>query len=251
MKTIYIAIQDVSTRSWAPVARVDKTGEQYRLRYTKGAEQVEGFDGFVRMQDLQSEFISSELFPLLKNRVLPRSRPEFASYARWLGRDKDSLDFFEELALTGGLRGTDNIELIPMPEKSENGTYDSLFFVHGVRHLSEHAESIIKGLSLGSRIYLAADIQNEYDMHALLLRTGVPVSLIGYVPRYYSQEFSSLLQADPKSVVVTIEKVNISAPPPFRVLCKLSAPWPESFTACQAASYQLLVQDPVSVRTVN
>src|ERR1700756_2593591 len=81
-------------------------GEQYRLRYTKGAEQVEGFDGFARMQDLQSEFISSELFPLLKNRVLPRNRPEFASYASWLGRDKESLDFFEELAVTGGLRGT-------------------------------------------------------------------------------------------------------------------------------------------------
>lgn len=240
MKTIFLALQDPATRSWAPVARVDRDSDAYRLRYTKGAHVIEGFNGFVRMNDLESEYLSKELFPLLRNRVLPRTRPEFAQFASWAGNSILEMDYFEELSLTGGLRGTDSIELFPMPERTSSNTFDARFFVHGARYLALNSDGIVKSLAPGDRLYLASDPQNVHDRHALLLRTGEPVSLVGYVPRYFSHDFSSLLFSDPEAVRVVVEKVNPGAPPPYRVLCRFVAPWPASFKSCDSALFQLI-----------
>ena len=72
------------------------------------------------------------------------------------------------------------------------------------------------------------------------MRTDDPVTVVGYVPRYYSAEFSRLINlvgADaPK---VTVEKVNVGAPIQYRVLCKFSAPWPMQFQPCQAGLYEV------------
>ncbi|BAE70763.1 HIRAN domain-containing protein [Xanthomonas oryzae] len=240
MKSIYIAIQDAVSHRWTPVARVDREEESYRLRYTKGARSVDGFRGFVRMEQLEREFTSYELFPILKNRVLSRSRPEFSAYAHWLGSGQRELDVFDELARTGGLRGTDSLELIPLPEKTDDGKYQVYFFVHGIRHVAPEVKSLLSKIKEGDRLYVAADLQNNYDQYALFLRTVDPIALVGYVPRYYSRDFFSLLRCDPKAVEVEVEQVNSSAPAPFRLLCKMAAPWPNGFNACSGEFYELI-----------
>lgn len=245
MKTFFVAIQDQSSRSWAPVARVDKEANAFRLRYTNGARAVAGFSGFARMQELTSEFLSNDLFPLLKNRVLSRSRPEFAQFASWTGRSSEDLDYFEELSLTGGLRGTDSIEIFPMPDRAGNGNYEARFFVRGARYLEVTSSGSVRSLEVGDRLYLAPDPQNEYDSQALLLRTGEPVSLVGYVPRFYSSDFSAVLSSSPVETKVFVDKVNPGAPPPFRVLCKIEAPWPLSFEPCDSHLFKTIESNAV------
>ena len=62
------------------------------------------------------------------------------------------------------------------------------------------------------------DIQNSSDEMALLLRTNDPVTLVGYVPRYYSGEFTRLINLVGKDDArVTVERVNPDAPVQYRI----------------------------------
>jgi hypothetical protein len=76
---------------------------------------------------------------------------------------------------------------------------------------------------------------------ALLLCTGDPITLVGYAPRYYSGEFTQVINAtSPEEVKVTVEQVNRDAPIQYRVLCRLVSPWPASFTPCANDEFRAL-----------
>ena len=238
MKSLFLAIQDYESRRWSPVARVTKLDGTFRLVYTKGAMDIPGFSGFGRMQPLEAEFESDEIFPILKNRTLPRSRPEFASYFSWLGLSLDEHDQLDELARSGGLRATDPIELIPAPERSEDGNFEAFFFVRGVGHIPGQG---LENLVAGERLFVMKDFQNEKDSSALLLRTNDPISLVGYAPRYYSPDLGRLAASCVEGEFrVTVERVNADAPAAYRVLCKVSAPWPQGFRFFESAAFEEL-----------
>lgn len=72
-----------------------------------------------------------------------------------------------------------------------------------------------------------------------MLRTEDPVSLVGYVPGYHCADLSKLLKlAGAETVTVTAERMNLDAPIQYRLLCRLSAPWPEDFQPCAADEFQ-------------
>lgn len=242
MKALFVAYQDVKSRQWAPVARLTREDGRYRFAYTKGAKDLPNFVPFGRMKELDVEYVSEKLFPLFANRVLPKSRPEYSEYLTWLGLTHASHDTLEELARTGGLRATDTLELIPCPAPTERNRYEVFFFCRGLRHLSLDSQQRAAELKSGERLYLAQDLQNGSDCTALLLRTDDPVTLIGYAPRYYSADFTQLIsRVGPAEVTVSVERVNFSAPSQYRVLCKLSAPWPADFAPCESGQYETLV----------
>ena len=238
MKTIFVATKDPDASRWCPVARVQYDGLLFRLRYTKGAQCVEGFSGFGLMKELEAEYQSTTLFPLLRNRVLPRSRPESKTYLHWMGLQSEA-DSFDELFRSGGLRATDSIELVPLPVPTVDGTYEAYFFLRGIGHLPNVAAELTSSLSEGSRLFVMKDVQNDYDSTALLLRTSQPVSLVGYAPRYYSSDFSRLIEGGGATqAVVEVVRVNSGAPSSYRVLCRMRAPWPSSFVPCQGTEYE-------------
>lgn len=240
MKALFVAYQDTVSRTWTPVARLTHDGKFYHFAYTRGAKNLPDFVPFGRMNELNAEYVSEQIFPLFANRLLPKSRPEYKDYLNWLGLDGVDHDALEELGRTGGLRATDSLELIPCPEPTSTNRYEVYFFCRGLRHMSADSQARSLALVQGEQLYLARDIQNVSDGMALMLRTDDPVALVGYVPRYYSAEFSSLIKlvgADaPK---VTVEKVNADAPFQYRVLCKFSAPWPLQFQPCQKGLYEV------------
>lgn len=241
MKALFVAYQDVTTRHWAPVGRLTREDGRYHFAYTQGAKSFPNFVPFGRMNDLDAEYVSDKLFPLFANRVLPKSRPEYANYLEWLGLSQASHDALEELARTGGLRATDTLELIPCPSPTE-GRYEVFFFCRGLRHLSQDSQNRALTLLPGERLYLAQDLQNGFDETALFVRTGDPVTLVGYAPRYYSADFTQLIQrVGPGEVHVQVERVNPEAPIQYRVLCKLSAPWPAGFSPCESGPFQPLI----------
>lgn len=239
MKALFVAYQDVESRHWTPVARLTREDGCYHFTYTQGAKEIPNFVPFGRLVDLHTEYVSDKLFPLFANRVLPKSRPEYADYLNWLGLTQASHDALEELARTGGLRATDTLELIPCPAPTAGNRYEVFFFCRGLRHLPDVSQARALKLVPGERLYLAQDLQNGCDNTALLLRTDDPVTLVGYAPRYYSADFTSLIQnVGPTDVTVTVERVNPDAPAQYRVLCKLSAPWPSGFAPCEAGQYE-------------
>lgn len=239
MKALFVAWQNPTTRQWAPVGRLTHEGGAYKFVYTKGAKECEGFEPFGRMRDLDAAYVSDTLFPLFANRLLPKSRPEYGDYLRWLGLDETSHNELEVLARSGGVRATDTLQIFPCPEFTKERLYEVYFFSHGLRHLIPQNQNRVADLRSGERLFLMQDLQNEHDAMALLLRTGDPISIVGYCPRYYSADFSRLLGAVNKERVrVTVEKVNHDAPIQLRLLCKLSSPWPANFAPCSLGPFQ-------------
>lgn len=241
MKSIYIAWQDSDTRQWAPVGCLSKDNSEFKFVYTRGAKQFANFMPFGRMKDLHEVYKSNELFPLFANRVLAKSRPEYQKYLHWLGLDHQKYDVMDELARTAGLRATDSLELFNCPSPNENGMYELNFFSRGLSHMHADNQERAKRLKPGERLFLMPDPQNIHDSMALMMRTGDPISLIGYVPRYYSAELCQLLKQDgADNVKVSVELVNSDAPVQYRVLCKIEAPWPSNFTVCSQEQFQAL-----------
>lgn len=242
MKALFVAWQNPETRSWAPVGRLTRDGELYRFVYTRGAKEMgDSFQPFGVMKDLYSSYVSEALFPLFANRVLPKSRPEYDTYLKWLGMDEAAYDVMEELSLTGGFRATDSLELFPCPEPTKKNQYVVYFFSRGLRHMHSENQERANELKVGQRLYLMLDVQNEYDPHALVLRTKEPVTLAGYAPRYYSGEFSSVVnEVGQENIKVTVEQVNMDAPLQYRVLCKLESPWPTNFAPCVTEQFKAL-----------
>jgi hypothetical protein len=241
MKKLFLTWQDPQTRRWLPVGLLSRDRDDFRFVYTKGAEFSERFVPFGRMTDLHAVYVARELFPLFSNRVLSKSRPEYRDFLTWLGLDADPDDVLELLSRSGGQRATDELQVFPCPEPTEQNTYVVEFFSHGIRHLPEETRERIKTLEPGERLYLTQDIQNPSDAMALMMRTGDPVYNVGYCPRSYSAEFSKLIGLiGREKVQVTVSGVNPSAPLQFRLRCRLSAPWPAGFAACTQDAFSPL-----------
>lgn len=232
MRTLFLAWQNPKTRHWYPVARLTHDGSWYTFVYTKGAQACPDFYPFGRMTELGAVYRSEDLFPLFANRLLPKTRPEYRDYLRWLNLEDKENDSIATLSRSGGLRGTDSLEVFPQPVLSNTGKYELVFLSHGLRHLPEYAIERCSQLERGERLYLMFDTQNDNDNSALVLRTESPITIVGFCPRYLTKDFASLLeQSNANEVEVKVERVNPDAPLQLRLLCRFSAPWPTGFKA--------------------
>jgi len=241
MKSLFVAWQDPQSRQWAPVGRLSRHAEKYHFVYTQGAKEMVNFTPFGRMTDLRAEYVSEELFPLFANRILAKSRPEYDQYLGWLGMERSKYDALDELARTGGVRATDSLELFACPEPTKDLNYEVYFFGRGLRHLHPENQQRAAELKPGERLYVMPDPQNEFDSMALLMRTGDPITLVGYAPRYFSAEFTQLMDlVDIQNVKVTVERVNLDAPLQYRILCRINSPWPAKFQPCQFGAFESL-----------
>ncbi len=249
MKALYVAWEDPIDHKWFPVGCLTAPDNSfYRFVYTKGAKMSNHFTPFGRLDDLESAYESSELFPFFVNRLLPESRPEFNAYLRWINLSKDKYHPFMMLATTGGLRSTDTLEVFPCPERTDENRYEVHFFSHGLRYLDKHVIERVNGLKPQDKLCLLPDVQNEWDPYAIALRPGEdPAEIIGYCPRYFCEDFNELSKTcGPKNINVTVERVNLDAPLQMRLLCKLSACWPDDFKPCRGEKYDPIPEGVVS-----
>ncbi|MCC6586962.1 MAG: DNA-binding protein [Bryobacterales bacterium] len=233
-RTVYLAWQDPATRQWFPVGRLTKDErEEYVFVYLQGAQEAQqraGFSGLAAFPAMDREYHSKTLFPLFSNRLLRPSRPDYEEFLEWLSLDQVSAQPLAVLARSGGQRVTDTLEVFAGPEKLSDGRYESWFFVHGLRYMTEEARNRALQLTPGQKLMLMWDFQNPHDSGALCLRTAETTKgdlhVIGYCPRYLRQEILSTLTAGDQSAEVTVQRVNPPpAPEQFRVLCRLAMRW--------------------------
>ena len=195
------------------------------------------FAPFSHMTLMDLIYESEELFPIFKNRLLQKSRPEYQDYLSWLHLSSSTVSPIEELARSGGIRGTDDLQLFPYPEEKD-GNYEVTFFSHGIRHLPSSYINRLNDLGEGEKLYIMVDIQNKFDPHALVLRTEDPIEIVGYVPRFFSFDFNSLIKSNgQKNVIVTVEKINLNSPSQFRLLCQFKTLWPNDFKPFEAEEF--------------
>ena len=245
---LYLAWQDPNNRNWWPIGILTYgRNRNYRFFYTKGAEKLAEmgiFKTFGSMSDLNAIYESEDLFPLFTNRMMPISRPEYKRHLDWLGSAVNDKRPLTLLAMTEGIKGTDNLEVFKCPKENVKGKYEVMFLAHALRYLTQSAIDRINELYKGDQLYLVFDMQNMYDDKAMALRTDDPVEIVGYCPRYLSRDFLNLLtKYGTNDVKVTVEKVNPQAPLHLRLVCKIVASWPKKFIPCSDEKYEPIVKE--------
>lgn len=216
--------------------RIVDSGESYRFVYLKVAEQLEVFELLPGLPDLHRTYESDHLFPVFRNRQMPRCRPDYGDYLARLDLDIDT-DPFEVMARSEGRRMTDRIEVFAHPDRTADGGLTTLFFARGVRYI-DGADAAVAEVAAGDPLDLVDEPDNPVNPRAVLLnsRTG---GRVGWVPDYLVTTIHELREYADADVRIVAEHVNgPNAAPHMRLLCRLRAPWPDGYEPLSAPEFQ-------------
>lgn len=248
LEVLFVTWQDPDSKTYFPIGRlIRRTAPSdlpYEFCYLNGLNGAKdaGFSSFLAFPEPEKVYFSNDLFPLFANRLMARSRPDFAKYAQRLDLDPEAADDFEILARSGGRRMTDSFELFTMPERDERGCYLTYFLAHGIRHLSDDSHKRIRKLKSGDQLFVAADFQNPYDTTALALRT-TDCTFVGFLPRYLLQDAWELQEAC-GYIEVYVEQMNLPpAPIQHWLLCRMESCWPEDFVPYCSKLFKPIADD--------
>lgn len=239
---------------WSPVARLDREHDEYRFVYTQGARTLAGFHPFPGMPDLDEVYWSETLFPLLANRLLSRSRPEYEAWLAWGGFDpQHPPDPLALLSVTEGIRQTDALEVFPRPMPDAEGNYGTRFFLHGLRHAPPEVHARMATLQTDEALQIELEDDNVRDPRAVaVLFDGAQRLRLGYVPRYLARDARALVgRVGADAIDLHVARVNLGAPLQMRVLCCLTAPWPRDFAPCAGAEFQPIVDEAELAQVVH
>jgi len=247
VKTFFLAWQDKAhTRAWYPIGRLDAdiAKSRFEFRYTRGVEEAEkraGLQPLIAFPDFHKIYRSSELFPLFRNRILSENRYDFKEYIEQLGLDPNHATPLEILALTGGERQTDNLEVFPKIIRHKNGDFSSRFFLHGWRHVNQAAQQKLLQLEAGVQLRVAVELNNPVTVLAVQLETPDDYHMIGWTPRYLVKDLFHAICESPNDIRATVVKVNQApAPTKQRVLIEIKGRWVANYEPMSTLEFQPL-----------
>jgi hypothetical protein len=246
MNSLFLAWQDVSPgRPWFPIGRLDTdlNRHHFTFGYTRGAERAARDAGLRPLEsfpDFQRTYESSRLFPLFRNRVMESNRPDFKEYVEQLDLDPSEADPIAILAVSGGTRQTDNLQVFPKIERQENGRFCCRFFLHGSRYANPSAQNALALLKGGEELRIALELNNPATRLALQVETQ-DYHMIGWAPRYLIGDLKKAIDDSPEAVIGKVVKVNPApAPANQRVLIELTGRLPEGHAPMSSADFQLI-----------
>jgi hypothetical protein len=247
MKTLYLAWQDTAaTRAWFPIGRLDAdvARSHFQFIYTRGADMAHekaGLEPLDSFPDFHKVYESSELFPLFRNRILGEDRKDFKEYLKQLDLSPEDADPLEILALTGGERQTDNLEVFPKIERHEGGGFRSRFFLHGWRHVNEPAQKKLLALTAGDELRIALELNNPATVLAVQLETPDDYHMIGWAPRYLVKDLFQAICEAPDDISASVVRANPSpAPAKQRLLIEIKGRWPAGYEPMATAEFEPL-----------
>ncbi len=218
MTSLFLAWQapenSAHSRAWFPIGLLDAEPNHYRFRYTGGAikaHQDAGFVPLLAFPDFKKDYESDELFPLFMNRVLSSKRADFQEYIKWLDLDRGHADPISILAVSGGERVTDNLEVFPKVTSDAQGDFRVRFFLHGLRHLGDAAIRAAAQLQVGDELRISVELNNPATRLAVQLAT-CGYQTIGWAPRYLVEDLLTCLQPAPV-LSARVARINADAAP--------------------------------------
>ena len=257
-KTLFVAWQDDQresvhgqpSRGWFPIGRLDADPSipLYSFRYTGGALKAKSEAGFVGLDsfpDWHHRYESDELFPTFRNRLLNLRRPDYPAFLERLGLPPNSVDPVEILAVSGGEKQTDHLEVFPRIQKNADGSFVARFFLHGSRHVSEEAQRRVASLQAGERLQVAIELDNPVTGAAIQLQVPEEYLMIGWSPRYLVVDLLHAVAEASSGISARVVRVN---PPPAplrqRVLVEMIGKLPNDFEPMSGEDYQELSPPP-------
>jgi len=243
-KTLFLAWQDAraESRRWFPIGRLDVERAHYRFRYIGGAKIAESHGGFLPLPDFPSmkqDYRSMELFPLFRNRVIAKGRPDREAYLQNLDLPNDA-DPAEILSVNGGARVTDSFEVFPKLEKGANGKFKCRFFLHGWRYVSECAKRRTSSLEPEEKLYVTLELKNPATGLAVQIQTA-DYHVIGWTPRYLVDDLAKAIIEKSLAHEARVVRINPQpAPSSQRVLIEMQGRW-ERHNPMSGPGFQPLV----------
>jgi hypothetical protein len=243
MKTLFLAWQTPGTsRAWFPVGRLDADvpHSRYSFQYIKGALKAKadaGFEPLLAFPDFKKCYEADELFPLFRNRVLDPQRKDFEEYLQLLHMKREQADPIEILALTGGERQTDSLEVFPKIDRGPDNTFACTFFLHGLRHVSESGQKRAELLKPGESLRVSVELNNPATQLAIQLATD-DYQIVGWTPRYLVNDILELVKTY-QDLKANVARVNeIDAPMARRVMIQLTGKLPEKYEPMTSELFQ-------------
>jgi hypothetical protein len=239
---LFVSWRSPQTRRIYPVGRLtfETPTHRYGFHYINSARHAsgDGFTPFPEFPRLSTVYRSTQLFPLFANRVMPVTRPGYASFLTALGLSEKDANPMAILARTGGRRETDQIELFPAPTLDSAGCCTTYCLLRAIRYRPRPTtEERIAKLAEGEQLFLMPDPQNVVDPSAIAVRTN-DNHLIGYLPAYLTSDLWKL-QGHCPSTDLYVARVN---PPPaeahHRLLCRIVSCWPAGFQPFADEAFQ-------------
>jgi len=190
----------------------------YTFGYLKRALTVKDFRPFLGFDDLHGHYVSAQLFPLFRQRIVDQDRPDFHEYLGALGLAEGASPL-AVLDRSGGRRLGDSIYLFRKPEVAQDGTTRTTFFVHGPRY-QDGAMARIGRLHPGEVLSVRPQPDNPFNKRAVLV-TADDEQVLGWVPDVLAEYVQHILTVAPPAV--RVRQVNSDdTPPNLRLLVDLS-----------------------------
>lgn len=221
MNELFVSWQSPKDRSWHVVSKLVKENEKYFLYYVKGvhAAREKGFNLFGDMVDPNQVYVSNELFPFLKNRLLTKRRADYPQFISWLGLDETATDL-DILGRSNGNKVTDTIQTFHPLKTNDKGEFDCYFFAHGSSRFTGVGEEYINKFRKGDKLIFDRELDNPQDEYATLVceQSG---ERLGYCPRYLAKSIATMLDEDLANYELTVESTDNEAPIHYRLMCRL------------------------------
>lgn len=252
-RVLYLAWQDKHdgsaygkpSRQWFPVGRLDVDKDSgYRFRYIKGAiaaQEQAGFQPLDAFPELEKDYRSRYLFSLFRNRVPSPERGDYQNMLKRLDLPSGA-DPFEILAVSGGARQTDNLEVFPRIEKRPDGGFVCRFFLHGWRYVNESSKERLMQLQKDDALQVSVELNNPATGIALQLQTSNDYHMLGWAPRYLISDLLTAITEAPQNLYSRVVQVN---PPPAphnqRLLLEFGGYLPEKIEPMSDQQFDPLV----------
>ena len=243
MKTLFLAWQDKrlrgehvdGTRAWFPIGRLDADPDDahYRFAYTGGvleAKAKAGFQPLDAFPKFETMYESAELFPLFQNRLISTKREDYAEYLSRLDLSPERADPFEILAISGGGKQTDNLEVFPKIHTHRDGGFTCKFFLHGWRHVNAPSQNRLNSLQPGEPLQVSVELNNPATGPAIQIESAHDYFMLGWAPRYLIHDVLKAISGGPTNIQARVVRLN---PPPAphnqRLLVELEGTFPSGY----------------------
>lgn len=191
---LYVVWQDPISRTNFTIGTLTRNG-QYVFTYGVEVDRARkhGFTPLVSFPNFAETYHSSVMFPAFSCRLPdPRRRGIDTILEKYSMTEYDEFEFLRK---SGARLPTDTLSFID-PIFPDEAQVSRIFPVAGVRHylacVGNNCKAAIK-LAPGTKLFLSLDSNNEYDPYAVRISTA-DETLLGYVPRYFSEAVSTRLK---------------------------------------------------------
>ncbi len=195
---LYLIWKSEKTRKQYIVGQLTRNG-QYEFQYCKEVKDAiaDGFKLLLCFQELDRVYKDEKLFSVFASRLPDKKRRDMKEILQKYGLNE--YDEYMLLKRSGARLPIDSLEFID-PILDTDGSVTRIFFMAGVRHylgcVGNACEDAVK-VTRGDEVLLKREPDNSYDPYAVQM-LDVSKKVLGYIPRYYAQGVSELMQAGRK-----------------------------------------------------